>query len=183
MLKLIKNLKKKEILFIVLSIILIAIQVSLDLKIPDYMSEVTKLVQTSGSKISSVINNGLLMLLCSFGSLIIAFIIGYLAAYTGSSFEKNLRKKLFSKVGSFGMEEIKGFSTSSLITRNTNDITQVKMFIILGVSMLAKAPIMAIMAILKISGKEWQFSLITAIGVIIIAGVGAVIYFGRKNNE
>ena len=175
MFKLVKNLRKKEILFIILSITLIAVQVSLDLKIPDYMSEVTKLVQTAGSKMSDVIENGLMMLLCSLGSLLIAFVIGYLAAYTGSSFEKNLRKKLFSKVGSFGMEEIKEFSTSSLITRNTNDITQVKMFIIMGVSMLAKAPIMAVMAILKISGKEWQFSFITAIGVIVVVILSLVI--------
>lgn len=175
MFKIIKNLTKKEILFMFIAILLIVLQVWLDLKIPDYMSEITKLVQTEGSKIEDIIFNGGIMLLCSLGSLLSAFIIGYLAAYTGTSFEKNLRRKVFTKVGSFSMEEIKAFSTSSLITRNTNDITQIKMFLIMGIQMLAKAPIMAIMAIMKIAGKEWNFSLITIIGVIIIMLLNLVI--------
>ena len=168
MFKILKNLTKKEMTFIISAIILIVIQVWLDLKIPEYMSEVTKLVQTEGSKMNDVLFNGFMMLLCSFGSLISAFIVGYLAAYTGTSFEKHLRKRIFDKVQSFGMEEIKSFSTSSLITRNTNDITQIKMFVVMGIQMLAKAPIMVLMAISKIAGKEWNFSLITIIGVLII---------------
>ena len=175
MTKLLKNLHKKEIMFILISIALMASQVWLDLKVPDYMSTITRLVQSSGSKLKDVLFNGGMMLLCSVGSLVTAFIIGYLAAYTGTSFEKNLRKKLFTKVESFGMEEIKNFSTSSLITRNTNDITQVKMFIIMGVSLLVRAPIMAVMAILKISGKEWEFTLITIVGVLIIIALSLVI--------
>lgn len=168
MLKIIKNLNKKEILFILFAIILIVFQVWLDLKIPDYMTEITKLIQTESSKITEVLKTGSYMLLCAFGSLAIAFCVGYLASYTGTSFEKNLRKKVFYKVQSFGMEEIKRFSTSSLITRNTNDITHIKMFVVMGIQMLAKAPIMAIMAILKIMGKEWQFSVVTASGVAVI---------------
>ena len=175
MLKILKNLTKKELSFIVLAIILIIVQVWLDLKIPDYMSEVTKLVQTDNSKMEDIIFNGGLMLLCSLGSLVSAFIIGYLAAYTGTSFERNLRKKVYRKVGTFGNEEMQKFSTSSLITRNTNDITQVRMFLIMGVQMLAKAPIMATMAIMKIAGTEWNFSLITLIGVAIIMIMNFVI--------
>ena len=108
------------------------------------------------------------MLLCSLTSLVFAFIVGFLAATVGTSFEKNLRKKVFEKVQKFGMQEIKKFSTSSLITRATNDITQVKMLVVMGIQMMARAPIMAVMAIIKIAGKEWNFSLITFIGVLVV---------------
>lgn len=175
MIKLIKNLNKKEILFILIAVILIVFQVWLDLKIPDYMSEITKLIQTKDSEIIEVLKTGVYMLLCAFGSLIIAFCVGYFASYTGTSFEKNLRKKVFYRVQSFGMEEIKKFSTSSLITRNTNDITHIKMFVVMGIQMLAKAPIMAVMAILKIAGKEWQFSVVTCVGVGIVMLISLII--------
>ena len=166
--KLFKYLPKKDIAFIILTIILIVVQVWLDLKIPEFMSEITKYVQTEGSNISDIINTGIKMLLCSLGSLLTAIGIGYFAAYTGTSFEKNLRKKVFDKVQNFSMEEIKHFKTSSLITRATNDVTQVKNFIIMGMQMLVKAPIMAIMAIIKIAGKNWSFTLVTMGGVFII---------------
>ena len=168
MLKLLKELKGKEKLFILLAIILIVLQVILDLKIPDYMSEITKLVQTSNTEINEVLKNGFFMILCSLGSLVLAFSIIFLASFTGTSFEKSLRRKVFRKVQSFGMEEINKFSTSSLITRATNDITQIKMFVVMGIQMLAKAPIMATLAIIKIAGKEWSFSLITLGGVVIV---------------
>ncbi|MBQ3436220.1 MAG: ABC transporter ATP-binding protein, partial [Bacilli bacterium] len=168
MLKLLKELKGRERIFIVLAIILIVLQVILDLKVPDYMSEITKLVQTSNSGIEEILENGFFMILCSLGSLVLAFSVIFLASFTGTSFEKNLRKKVFRKVQSFGMEEINKFSTSSLITRATNDITQIKMFVVMGVQMLAKAPIMATLAIIKIAGKEWSFSLITLGGVVIV---------------
>ena len=168
MIKILKNLNKKEIIFMFLALILIIFQVWLDLKLPDYMSEITSLVQTDGSEMKEILSSGGMMLLCSLGSLVSAVIVGYLASYIGTSFEKNLRRKVFDKVQNFGMEEIKIFSTSSLITRATNDITQIKTFMVMGIQMLAKAPIMAIMAILKILGKEWQFTLITVIGVAII---------------
>ena len=170
-----KNLNKKEITYMIMAIFLIILQVWLDLKIPDYMSEVTRLVQTEGSKMIDILKNGGIMLLCSLGSLASAIMIGFLASYTGTSFEKNLRKRVFESVQNFGMEEIKKFSTSSLITRDTNDITQIKMFVVMGIQMLAKAPIMATMAIVKIAGKEWNFSIITIIGVIIVAILNLII--------
>ena len=177
MLNLFKNLKKKEILFITISILCIIFQVYLELKIPEYMSTITGLLQIEGTKIDTILRNGLLMLLCSFGSLIFSGVVCYLASYVGTSFEKNLRKKLFDKVESFGMEEIKNFSTSSLITRATNDIRGVKMFLIMGLQVIAKTPIMAFMAIMKIVGKEWTFSLITIVGVLVILILNLILIF------
>lgn len=168
MFKMFKTLKKKEIVLFLLSIVFIVLQVFLDLKIPDYMQEITRLVQTEGSEIGAVLKEGGYMLLCALGSLIGAVVTGYCASFIGTSFEKNLRSKIFRKVESFGMEEIKNFSTSSLITRSTNDITQVKMFVVMAIQMLIKAPIMATVAIGKIANKGWEFSLITAIGVLIV---------------
>ena len=168
MLKLFKNLGKKEILYVIICTIFIVVQVFLDLKIPDYMANITVLVQENTNNISDILKQGSYMVMCAFGSLTSAIIIGYLAAYIGTSFERKLREKIFLKVQSFSMQEIKQFSTSSLITRNTNDVTQIKMFIILGIQMLLKAPIMASMAITKIANKGFEFSIITTIGVIII---------------
>ena len=168
MFKLLKNLNKKEKIFVLISIVLIVLQVWLELKIPDYMSNITILVQTEGSLMADILNQGMFMLLCALGALIINVSRGYFAAYTGSSFEKNLRRKVFKKVGSFSLEEIKNFSTSSLITRSTNDITQIKTLFIMGINVALRAPITAVMAILKILGKEWTFSLLTFIGVGII---------------
>ena len=167
MIKMLKNMSKKEALFALFSILFMILQVWLELKIPDYMSKITAIITTSNS-VSSVINESIWMILCALGSLVISIIIGYFSSYVGTSFEKNMRSKIFRKVQNFGMEEIKKFSTSSLITRDTNDVTQVKNFVVMGTQMLARAPIMAVMAILKIVGKEWQFSLITAIGVVIV---------------
>lgn len=167
MIKMFKEMSKKEVTFFLSSILFMIVQVWLELKIPGYMSEITKLV-TTGGETSEVIHIGIWMVLCALGGFIISVIIGYFSSYVGTSFEKNLRSKVFRKVQSFGMEEIKKFSTSSLITRNTNDVTQVKNFVVMGSQMLARAPIMASMAIFKILGKEWQFSLITGIGVIVI---------------
>ena len=168
MLNLLRNLKKKELLFIIISIIFIVLQVYLELKIPEYMSTITGLLQVEGTKINSILRNGIYMLLCSFASLILSGFVCYFASFVGTSFEKNLRKKLFDKALSFGMEEIKNFSTSSLITRATNDIRGVKMFLVIGIQVIAKTPIMAFMAIMKIVGKEWTFSLITIFGVLVI---------------
>jgi len=167
MIKMFKNMSKKEVIFSLLSIMFVAFQVWLDLKIPDHMSEITRLVTTGGDT-SSVIHEGIYMIICALGGLIASFIIAFFSSYVGSSFEKNLRSRIFRKVQNFGMEEIKKFSTSSLITRDTNDVTQVKTFVTMGTQMLARAPIMAVMAIIKITGKEWQFSLVTAIGVVIV---------------
>lgn len=167
MIKMFKNMSKKEAMFFVFSIFFMIGQVWLELRIPEYMSKITTLVTTGGT-VSEIINEGVWMVLCALISFGIAVIIGYFSSFVGTSFEKNLRSKIFKKVQNFGMEEIKKFSTSSLITRDTNDVTQVKNFVVMGTQMLARAPIMAFLAIMKIIGKEWQFSLVTAIGVIIV---------------
>lgn len=177
MIKILKNLHKKEIIFIIISILSIVIQVWLDLRIPEYMSNITKILQSGNAVMNDILKEGFWMLLCSFGSLILAILVGYFAAYVGTSFEKKLRRNMFEKVETFSMEEIQKFSTGSLITRTTNDITQVKMFLILGIQVLVKAPIMAFMAIMKIAGKEWTFSLITCIGVLIILILSVILIF------
>ena len=168
MFKIFKNFTKKDVFLIFICILLIVFQVWLDLKLPDYMTAITKLVQTEGSKVTDVLKQGGYMLLCAFGSLASAIFVGYLASMISATFSKNLRKKLFENVESFGMEEIKRFSTSSLITRTTNDITNVQMFISMGLQMLIKAPITAAWAIFKILNKSWQWSAVTGGAVIIL---------------
>ena len=168
MLKLFKNFKKKDIGMIIIAIILIVFQVWLDLKLPDYMAEITKLVQTDGSEMSEILKNGGYMLLCALGSLVSAIVVGYLASYISSSFSMNVRKKLFDKVENLGLHEIKQFSTSSLITRTTNDITQVEMLIAMGLQLMIKAPITAVWAVTKILNKSWQWSALTAVAVLIL---------------
>ena len=168
MFKLFKNFKKKDVLCIILCIIFIIFEVWLDLKIPEYMSAITVLVQTEGSKMSAILTQGGYMLLCAGGSLIAAIIVGYFAAYISSSFSKNVRGKLFNKTLDFSLDEMKKFKASSLITRTTNDITNIEMFLGIGLQMLIKAPITAIWAILKIldKGKEW--SIATGVGVVVL---------------
>lgn len=168
MFSLLKKMNKKQVIFIIICVVFITLQVYLDLKLPDYMTSITRLVQIEGSKISDVLIEGLKMMLCAFGSLISAFITGYFASYVAASFGKNLRRDIFTKVESFGMEEIKKFSTSSLITRTTNDVTQVQMIIAIGLQIIVKAPIMATWAIIKIAGKGFEWSLATIITVLII---------------
>ena len=168
MFKLIKNFKKKDWLIIIVSISLIVMQVWLELKMPDYMSKVTVLVQTEGSKMSEILKNGGFMLLCAFGSLVGAVIVGYLIALLASGFSRNLRSKLFRKVEDMSMSEIKEFSPNSLITRTTNDITQVEMFIGFGLQLLIKAPITAVWAITKILNKSWEWSMVTAVAVVVL---------------
>ena len=168
MFKLIKNFKKKDWLIIIVSIALIVMQVWFELKMPDYMSKVTVLVQTEGSKMSEILKNGGFMLLCAFGSLVGAVIVGYLIALLASGFSRNLRTKLFRKVEDMSMSEIKEFSTNSLITRTTNDITQVEMFIGFGLQLLIKAPVTAVWAITKILNKSWEWSMVTAVAVVVL---------------
>ena len=168
MFKLLKNFKKKEWLIALISVCLIVIQVWLELKMPDYMSKVTVLVQTEGSKMSDILVNGGYMLLCAFGSLVGAVIVGYLIALLSAGFSKKLRGKLFRKVEEMSMSEVKEFSTNSLITRTTNDITQVEMFVGFGLQLLIKAPITAIWAITKILNKSWEWSAVTAVAVVIL---------------
>lgn len=168
MFKLFKNLNKKDIFCIFLCILFIVFQVWLDLKIPDYMSAITRLVQTEGSKMSEILTQGGYMLLCAGLSLIAAIIVGYFAAYVSSSFSKNVRGKLFNKTLDFSLNEMKKFKASSLITRTTNDITNVEMFLGIGLQMLIKAPITAVWAIFKILNKGKEWSIATGIGVVIL---------------
>ena len=171
MLKILRKLKKKEIIIILISFILIVGQVWLELKMPDYMSEITVLVQTEGSQMSEIIKNGAYMLVCAFGSLISAVIAGYLTSNVSAIFSMQLRKSLFDKVENLSTSEVKKFSTSSLITRTTNDITQIQMLIAMGMQLMIKSPITAIWAVTKILNKSWQWSAITAVGGLILLSV------------
>ena len=175
MIKLLKRFQKKEWLFSFIALILIVVEVWLELKMPDYMSQITRLVQTEGSKMSEIIYNGTWMIICAFGSLVAAIIVGYIIANVASSFSMNLRKSIFSKVEELSMSEIKLFKTNSLITRTTNDITQIEMLISFGLQLLLKAPITATWAILKILNKSWQWSAATAIAVVILLSVIGII--------
>ena len=175
MIKLLKRFKKKEWLFSFIALILIIVEVWLELKMPDYMSQITKLVQTEGSKMSEIIYNGTWMIICAFGSLVAAVITGYIIANVASSFSMNLRKNIFTKVEELSMSEIKLFKTNSLITRTTNDITQIEMLISFGLQLLLKAPITAAWAIFKILNKSWQWSAATAVAVVILLSVIGII--------
>lgn len=168
MLKLFKNLSRKDWLFAGISLIFIVAQVWLDLKIPDFMSEITMLVQTKGSTMGDILTSGGKMLACALGSLAACVLVAVFASRIASNFGAALRERLFDKVQSFSMEEIGGFSTASLITRSTNDVTQVQMLVVMGLQVIIKAPIMAVWAILKISNKSWQWTLSTASAVVLL---------------
>lgn len=175
MLKIFKNMKKKEVICLLISIVFIVVQVWLDLKMPDYMSKITELVQTEGSSIKDILVQGVYMLSCALLSFISAVIVGFFASNLAASFAKNLRSRIFNKVLDFSMAEIKEFSTSSLITRTTNDVNQVQMLLSIGTQMLIKAPIMAVWAIIKISGKNFTWSTITGVAVLILVAMIATI--------
>lgn len=173
--KLIKNFTKKEFGVMLIVLLLVIAQVYLELKMPDYMSEVTKLVQTEGSKMHDIIINGCYMLACAFGSLVSAVIVGYLVANLSSTFSMKIREQIFKKVESFSTNEIKMFQVNSLITRTTNDVTQIEMLIGMGLQLMLKAPITAIWAITKILNKSWQWSALTAVAVVILMSVIATL--------
>jgi len=178
MLKIFKYLKPKEWLIVLFSLIFVVTQVWLDLKSPDYMAEITTLVQTPGSAVGDIWLAGGKMLLCTLGSLLSAVIVGFFAARIAATFSKRLRSLLFNKVDSFSMEEINRFSTDSLITRSTNDITQIQMLITMGLMLVIKAPIMAVWAITKISGKGYDWTLTTVVAVaILVVMVGLLMIF------
>lgn len=168
MIKIFRYLKLTEWLQAICSLVFIVAQVWLDLKLPDYMYEITMLVQTPGSKMSQIWTAGGYMLLCALGSLVGAIIVGYFAARIAASFSQRLRSMLFYKVDSFSMGEINQFSTASLITRSTNDITQIQMVITMGLQVIVKAPILAVWAITKISGKGYEWSLATGVAILIL---------------
>ncbi len=175
MLKLFKNLTKKEIIYAVICICLVTMHVWLELKVPDYMSGITQLVQTEGSKMSDILEQGALMIGCAFASLICNIVVGYFAARVASSFSATVRKKIFQKVENMGIAEVKKFSTSSLITRTTNDVTQVEMLIGMGLQAMVKAPIMAISAIFKILDKGFEWSVLVACCVAVLLFVVATL--------
>ena len=171
MTKLLKRLNGKEWLQVVVSLIFIVTQVWLDLKLPDYMTEITRYSQTEGSKMADIWVAGGKMMLCALGSLFAAIIVGFFASRIAASFSQRLRSLLFNKVDSFSMEEINRFSTDSLITRSTNDITQVQLLITMGLQMLIKAPIMVVWAMTKISGKGFEWTVATGVTVLIMISV------------
>ena len=175
MLKLLKGFTKKDWLTILVGIVFIVAQVWLDLKLPDYMSRITVLVQTEGSAMSDIVMQGVHMLLCAFGSLVFAVITGYLMASLSSNFSMTIREKLFKKVENLAIQDIKKFSTSSLITRTTNDVTQIQMLIAMGLQLLIKAPITAVWAVTKILNKGWQWSAVTGVAVVILLSTIAII--------
>ena len=182
MIKLFRYLKLKEWLYFLISLLFIVAQVFLDLKLPDYMSRITMLVETSGSAMGDIWSAGGMMLLCSLGSLASSIIVCFLAARIAASYSKRLRAEMFNKVESFSLEEINAFSTASLITRSTNDVTQVQMLIVISLQVVIKAPTMAVWAVMKIAGKAWQWSLATGITVallIIILSIAIVLTFPK----
>ena len=168
MIKILKNFTKKQWMLVFVSFILIFAQVWLELKMPDYMSKITTLVQTNGSDMKDILINGGYMLLCALGSLVAAVFTGYLTSNISSDFSMTIRDKIFDKVLNLSMHEIKEFSTSSLITRTTNDVTQIEMLISMGLQLLIKAPITAVWAITKILNKSWQWSAVTGAAVVIL---------------
>ena len=170
MLRLFKNYRVKDIFLMMIAIALIVLQVWLDLRMPEYMSTITKLVETEGSKMKDILYNGGLMLACSFGSLIAMIVVGYIISYVSAYFSMNLRKKVFDKVESLAINEVKKFKVSSLITRTTNDITQIQMLISMGLQMMIKAPLTAAWAITKILNKSFEWSMLTggALAIILV---------------
>ena len=171
MFKIFQNFRGKDLAILFCGILMVAVQVGLELKMPEYMSTITRLVQTEGSKMGEILLNGSWMLLCALGSFVANVGAGFCFATASARLSMNTRKRLFNKVEDLDMSEVKKFSTSSLITRSTNDITQVQMFVAMGAQMLVRAPLSAIWAISKIAGKSWQWSTATGIAVVILLSV------------
>ena len=168
MLRIFKNFRKQEVVLALFSVVFVVAQVWLELKLPDYMREITSLITTQDSAMHDILIAGGKMLLCAFGSLLVTVLVAVCASRIASNFSAIVRGKLFDKVQTFSMEEIGRFSTASLITRSTNDVTQVQMLIVMGLSIMLRAPIMAVMAILKIVDKSWQWTLSTGVAVVVL---------------
>lgn len=168
MIKLLKKMGKREVLMAVLCALLVLGQVYFDLTLPDYMTDLTMMLNTAGSETSDILNVGLKMLGCTLASAALAIVCGYLSAKTASGFSYTIREKLFNHVMDMGSEEMQDFSIPSLITRTTNDITQIQMIISMGLQMIIKSPIMAVWAVIKILGKSWELSAVTAAFVVVI---------------
>lgn len=168
MIKLLKKMGKREVLMAVLCALLVLGQVYFDLTLPDYMTDLTMMLNTAGSETSDILNVGLKMLGCTIASAALAIVCGYLSAKTASGFSYTIREKLFNHVMDMGSEEMQDFSIPSLITRTTNDITQIQMIVSMGLQMIIKSPIMAVWAVIKILGKSWELSAVTAAFVVVI---------------
>ena len=175
MVKIFKNLEKKDYLIMLIVAALVVFSVFLDLRMPEYMSKITKLVQTEDSTMKEILISGGYMLLCAVSSLICTIIVGYLTSLLSARFSRIVRRKIFEKVESFGITEIKKFSTASLITRTTNDVSQIEMLLAMGLQLLVKAPVTAVWALLKIIGKSGELSLVTFAGVVIIVVTNIII--------
>ncbi len=167
-LKLFKNLGKREWLLMALSLVFVVAEVALNLTMPEYMADITRLVQTDGSTLGQIISAGIKMLLCAVGGLVAAVLTSLCSASISTSFSATLRRKMFARVQDFSMEEIGHFSTASLITRSTNDISQVQVVVTMGLQLLVMAPIMAVMAIMKISHKKAAWTISTAVAVVLL---------------
>lgn len=168
MFKLLKNYSWKEVFWILVVVALVSLQVHFDLKLPDYMSEITRLAETEGSAMSDTIHNGVMMIGCAFASLLAAIVVGYIASNLSATLSLRIRKTLFDKVERLDLESYQKFSTGSLITRTTNDITQIQMFVAMGLQMMIKAPITAVWAISKILNKSWEWSAATSVAVLVL---------------
>ena len=175
MIRIFKNLERKDISIVLVIAVLVITSVFLDLRIPEYMSEITRLVQTEESTMQSILTAGGHMLLCAVASLICTITVGFFSSLLAAKFSRTMRRKIFEKVESFGVSEIKKFKTSSLITRTTNDVTQIEMLLAMGLQLLIKSPVMAVWALMKIIGKSGELSLVTGTGVIIIVVTNLII--------
>lgn len=171
MIKLLKQMRRREKAMALLCVMLVAVQVFFDLKLPDYMTQLTTLIKTPGSETAEILQVGLRMLGCTLASAVLAVGCGFLAAKCASGFSYTVREKLFHHVMEIGSEEMQSFSIPSLITRTTNDITQIQMIVSMGLQMMIKSPIMAVWAIIKILGKSWELSVVTAAFVVMICAM------------
>lgn len=168
MIKLFKKINKKEYSMIFISLIFIVLQVGLELEIPSYMSTITERLEKQGTTINQILQPGMMMILLSIFSVIASIIVGYLAAHVAAGFTARLRSQIFNQVMDYSTQDIKKFSVSSLLTRSTNDLTQLQQFIAMGLQVIIKAPITAIWAITKIANKGWQWTTATAVAVIVL---------------
>ena len=169
MIKIFKDLNKKQWLMILLSVAFVVLQVWIDLRLPEYTTNITNMFNNNTLTTKKVLKEGIFLLLCALGSAVTSVIIGYLSARVGAGLSKTLREKVYSKVQGYSMQEMKSFSTASLITRTTNDIRQVQTIIAIGTQAIVKAPILAIWGITKLIGKSWKISLTTFIAVLVIS--------------
>ena len=184
MIKLLKNMRRREVLMALFCVVFVVGQVYFDLRLPDYMTELTMLIKTSGTT-GDIMNVGLKMLGCALASAALAVICGYLSAKTASGFSFAVREKVFHHVMDVGQEEMLDFSVPSLITRTTNDITQIQMIVAMGLQMIIKAPIMAVWGVIKILGKSWELSVVTAGFVAALCTVVLLIMtaYRKQDNE